>query len=278
MKARTEGYKNNNYWSGGVKYAFSSKIYCKNDNTNFQRSHGSRRKNRPTWSCGMYLQYRIKECCSPIIPEVDLYDMFKNIMNSIIPNKDIIVNDLLNMYENLDKVNLYEKDLNAIETKITKVEEKKSLALDLVLKGEIKRSDLKVQFEEFEQELSTLTKRKNEILNQIDVLNNSHDNLSKMSKLIQEEINGGSIDEFIRKFVDEIIVSKINDDRYNIKLDIFLNLLGVEKSKTKGARHIDGPKDDEVLYMENVECNTIEIKRSIDHQNKYTYNVYVEAL
>ena len=278
LKARTEGYKNNNYWSGGVKYAFSSKIYCKNDNTNFQRSHGSRRKNRPTWSCGMYLQYRIKECCSPIIPEVDLYDMFKNIMNSIIPNKDIIVNDLLNMYENLDKVNLYEKDLNAIETKITKVEEKKSLALDLVLKGEIKRSDLKVQFEEFEQELSTLTKRKNEILNQIDVLNNSHDNLSKMSKLIQEEINGCSIDEFIRKFVDEIIVSKINDDRYNIKLDIFLNLLGVEKSKTKGARHIDGPKDDEVLYMENVECNTIEIKRSIDHPNKYTYNVYVEAL
>ena len=75
--ARIEGYKNNHYWSGGVKYPFSSKIYCGEHNTNFQRSHGSRRKNRPTWSCGMYLQYRIKECCSPIIPEVDLYDMFK---------------------------------------------------------------------------------------------------------------------------------------------------------------------------------------------------------
>ena len=47
-----------------------------------------------------------------------------------------------------------------------------------------------------------------------------------MEKLvIEEEINVGSLNEFIRKFVDEIIISKIDGDRYNIKLDIYLDCL-----------------------------------------------------
>ena len=55
LKGRTKLYKNN-YWSGGKKYSFSSKIYCKEHNTTYQRSHGNRSKNRPVWSCSKYLQ------------------------------------------------------------------------------------------------------------------------------------------------------------------------------------------------------------------------------
>ena len=99
-----------------------------------------------------------------------------------------------------------------------------------------------------------------------------------MSKLIQEEIDGGSLEEFIRRFVDEVIISKINDDRYDIKMDIYLNLLGEEKAKTKGARHIDGPTENDSLYLENQQCDTVEVKRSIDHPNKFTYDIYIESL
>ena len=99
-----------------------------------------------------------------------------------------------------------------------------------------------------------------------------------MSKSIQEEINGGSIEEFIRKFVDEIIVSKVDDDRYNIKLDIYLNLFGTERSHTKGAKHINGSLENEILYMENQKCDTVEVKRADNKPNKFTYDVYVETL
>ena len=99
-----------------------------------------------------------------------------------------------------------------------------------------------------------------------------------MSKSIQEEIDGGSIEEFIRKFVDEIIVSKVDGDRYNVKLDIFLNLFGTERSHTKGAKHIGGPLENEILYMENQKCDTIEYKRTEHTQNQFTYDVYVETL
>ena len=42
-----------------------------------------------------------------------------------------------------------------------------------------------------------------DILKQVEILKQSNDNIDKMSKSIQEEINGGSIEEFIRKFVDD---------------------------------------------------------------------------
>lgn len=58
---------------------------------------------------------------------------------------------------------------------------------------------------------------------------------------------------FIRKFVEEIIVFKVEEDRHHIKLDIYLNLFEDELAKTKGARHINGATVNDVLYIANKE-------------------------
>lgn len=278
LKSRTKGYENNNYWSGGLKYAFSSKIYCKEHNTNFQRSHGSKNKNRPTWSCSMYLQHRLAACESPIIAEIDLYNIISSIMNNIIPQKKSIIDNMLKLYENIDRNDHYYKELELLNTNIKIIEEKKSMALDLVFNGDISKDSLKMQFEKYDQEIKSFNVKKTMIIKQIEQLNNSHDNLDRMTKLIEEEINGGSLNEFIRKFVDEIIISKIDGDRYSIKLDIYLDLFGEEKSKIKGAIHINGATDDNILYLENQTCDTIEVKRIIDNPNRFTYNVYLKNI
>lgn len=278
LKSRTKGYENNNYWSGGLKYAFSSKIYCKEHNTNFQRSHGSKNKNRPTWSCSMYLQHRLAACESPIIAEIDLYNIISSIMNNIIPQKKIIIDNMLKLYENIDRNDDYYKELELLNNNIKIIEEKKSMALDLVFNGDISKESLKIQFEKYDQNIKSFKAKKTMILKQIERLKNSPDNLDIMTKLIEDEINGGSLNEFIRKFLDEIIVSKINGDRYNIKLDIYLDLSEEEKAKTKGARHINGVTDEDILYLENQTCDTIEVKRKIDNHNKFTYNVYLKTI
>lgn len=278
LKSRTKGYESNNYWSGGLKYAFSSKIYCKEHNTNFQRSHGSKNKNRPTWSCSMYLQYRLAACESPIIAEIDLYNIMSSIMNNIIPQKKKIVDNMLKLYENIDRTNDYDKELELLNNNIKIIEQKKSMALDLIFNGDISKESLKMQFEKYDQEIKSFNVKKTMIIKQIERLNNSHDNLDRMTKLIEEEINGGALNEFIRKFVDEIIISKIDGDRYRTKLDIYLDLLGEEKSKIKGARHINGATTDDILYLENRTCDTIEVKRKIDNTNRFTYNVYIETI
>ena len=277
LKSRTKGYENNNYWSGGLKYAFSSKIYCKEHNTSFQRSHGNKNKKRPIWSCGMYLQHRLAACESPIIAEVDLYNIMSSIMISIIPQKINIIKNMLKLYENIDKNDYYDKELKLLNTKIKIIEEKKSMTLELVFNGDISKESVKVQFDKYEQEIKSLNEKKTAIIKQVKQLNNSNNNLDVMAELIEKELNGGSLSEFIRKFVDEIIISKIDGDRYNIKLDIYLDLLGEEKLKIKGARHINGPTTDYILYIKNQTCNTIESKRSLDNTNRFTYDVYVKT-
>jgi len=274
LNVRTLGYQNNNNWSGGLKYPFSSKIYCKEHNTNFQRSHGSKRKNRPTWSCGLYLKYRLESCNSPIIAEKDLYNIFSKIMDTFIPEKKRVIDSMLKLYEGIDNANECDKELENIERKLKLVEEKKMMTLDLVFSGTLKTDELKVQFEKFETEILDLNKKKSKVLEQINVQIQNQDSIERIKMSIEEEVYGESIEEFIRKFVDEIIVSKIDGDRYNIKLDIFLNLSGDDNPKIKGARHIDGATADDILYLKNQTCGTIEIKRPIDIPNKFVYNVY----
>ena len=277
LKSRTKGYENNNYWSGGLKYAFSSKIYCKEHNTSFQRSHGNKNKSRPIWSCGMYLQHRLAACKSPIIAEVDLYNIMSSIMISIVPQKTNIIKNMLKLYENIDKNDYYDKELKLLNTKIKIIEEKKSMTLELVFNGDISKESVKVQFDKYEQEIKSLNEKKTIIIKQVKQLNDSNNNLNVMAELIEKELNGGSLSEFIRKFVDEIIISKIDGDRYNIKLDIYLDLLGEEKLKIKGARHINGPTTDYILYIKNQTCNTVESKRALDNTNIFTYDVYVKT-
>ena len=275
LKSRTKGYKSNGYWSGGLKYAFSSKIYCKEHNTSFQRSHGRRNKKRPVWSCGMYLQYRLVACESPIVAEEDLYNIMLFIMNSIIPGKKDIVDNMVKLYESIDEENDYNKELKMINNSLKLIEDKKSMLLDLVFNGDISRETLKVQFEKYDQEINNLMLYKTRIDNQIEQLNNNHNNSFKIAKLIENEINDNLIDDFIRKFVDEIIVSKIDDDRYNLKLDIYLDLSALEKSKIKGARHISGPVSDDILYLENQIYDIKKVGRR--KYNKFIYNVYIET-
>ena len=206
------------------------------------------------------------------------YHIMNIIMNNIIPQKNTIIESMLELYKNIDINNKYDEELNSIEKSIKRIDDKKTLALDLVLDGELKREELKSQFASYEVELKRLARDKENILKEVDKIKENNINIDKMSKSIQEEIEGGSLEEFIRKFVDEIIVSKIDEDRYNIILDIYLNLFAEERPRIKGARHIDGPKEDEILYLEKQQCDSIEIVRSDRNMNKFTYNVYVKTL
>ena len=135
---------------------------------------------------------------------------------------------------------------------------------------------MKVQFEQFEKELKSLNKRRKIVLEQKKIINKN--NIDKIKKSIQKEIDGGLLEEFIRKFVDEIIVSKIEEDRYNIKLDIYLNLLGNELPKRKCARHINGISKLDKVYLLNQKYSVTESIKNTRKHNKFNYNVYIETL
>lgn len=226
----------------------------------------------------MYLQYRLDACISPIIAEKDLYNIMKNIMNAIILEKSIIIDSMLKLYQNTLDNSKYDDEIKEVYEELKRIEEKKTYALDLVFNGDINKESLKMQFKQYEERIKELMFQKQELIFQKNLVSSSQNNIEKLSKSIEEEINGGLLEDFIRKFVDEIIISKIDNDRYNIKMDIYLNLLGKEKKKTKGAKHINGPLENDLLYLENQKIDSIEVLRKDRKTNKFTYNVYIETL
>ena len=278
LNNRTKSYMNNNYFTGGLKYPLSSRIYCKEHNVNFQRSHGSKRKNRPTWSCGNYLKYKLDACASPIIAEKDLLMIFKIVFNKLIIEKDKIINEMIELYKRIINTNDYDKELDSVEKSIKEIESKKDKTLELVYKNIISEEDVKNYFARYKIELDKLYVSKENALKKQEFLKDEIYVINKLSKSIKEELDGNSLDDFIRKFVTEIIVSKVDNNRYDLKLDIYLNLMGETKNRMKGARHIDGATENDSSYILNQECFSIESLRKDRQLNKFTYNVYVESL
>ena len=211
----------------------------------------------------------------PIIGEVDLYNIMNSIMKSIPLNKNKIINDLDILYKDSESLN-QDDDLKIIEDDINKIEDKKTMILDLVFNKELTKEELKGQFKKYEQELNILKKQREDILREKENILNLNQNKLDRFKYIENELEFNLLEDFIKKFVDEIIVSKTDNDRYNIHLDIYLNLNNLIINKNKGAKHIKGPLDKELLYTENKNYVTKEDIRK--NRNKFTYNVYIETL
>lgn len=196
-------------------------------------------------------------------------------MKSIPLNKNKIINDLDILYKDSESLN-QDDDLKIIEDDINKIEDKKTMILDLVFNKELTKEELKGQFKKYEQELNILKKQREDILREKENILNLNQNKLDRFKYIENELEFNLLEDFIKKFVDEIIVSKTDNDRYNIHLDIYLNLNNLIINKNKGAKHIKGPLDKELLYTENKNYVTKEDIRK--NRNKFTYNVYIETL
>ena len=216
-------------------------------------------------------------CETPIIAEADLYKIMDDIMKKIPINKKKIVNDLYMLYKDIENFN-QDDDLQNIEDNINRIEDKKTMALDLVFNKDLTKDELKIQFKKYEKELNILIRQKEDILREKENILNFKKNRLDIKKYIENELEYNLLEDFIKKFLDEIIVSKIDNDRYRVHLDIYLNLNDLLIEKNKGAKHLNGSLDNEILYIDNKNYVAKDAKRKDKKQNNYNYNVYLETL
>lgn len=214
------------------RYGFSGKLICKEHGTHFIRSAGPKRKSRPVWICSVYDNSGLKKCQSPIILEEELYLIMKSIFSKFNINKGKIIDDLLKRYSNDDyKVKLSNKNAN-LEKKIKVIETKKEKLLDLNLNEYITNEEFKERNETLNNEIRSI-KEKIGLLNQKqEELNNINEYVENLRKYISNELsldNRENIDLYIKLLVDKIVVSKINDNRKNINLEIYFNFNKKEK-------------------------------------------------
>lgn len=195
------------------KYAYTKKIICKEHKTTFQRLTGKKNNNNPRWVCNEYLKYGIIECKTPIIYEKDLNKILKQVIIDILPDQNIIIEKLLTMYKNVF-IRFQEQEQNKIKNAINDIKKKKENLLELTLNNYLSKEEFKLKNIIYNEEIKKLKENLTIIKSNI--------NLSLIETNIIKELTLKNIDDYIKIILNKIEVSKINNSRNNIRLDIYL--------------------------------------------------------
>ncbi len=199
---------------------YTSKLFCKEHNEPFIRSASGKRKNNPVWQCNLYLRQGIKGCMSPILYEKKLDEIFANIIENIIDSKEQIYEGIITDYKKIVKETNLECNVTNINEKLLEQERFKDKLLDMLLRELISEEEFTLKNEKINLEIKTLLKQKNKIISK----DYSKQIIELIKTNIQIKINiKRNIGKYFNLFIDKVFVSKINDDRKHIKLEIIFN-------------------------------------------------------
>ncbi len=212
------------------RYAFSGLIYCKEHEgeehmPGYNRISGAKRSSKPAWACSKYITYGLKECESPIIQESELIEILKIVLNKFLYHKEEIIEDLLNKYKKYNFTKDFETEIVNIESNINVIQAKKDKLLELTIKNLLSDEEFYKRNERLNQEIQREQKKIKDLKEEKENLSSIEDNMKQIKGALEKEIKiDENIEDLIKLLVDKIYVSKINEDRKHIKLEIYFKI------------------------------------------------------
>lgn len=199
---------------------YTSKLFCKEHNCSFIKSGSGKRGIHPTWQCDRYVRKGLYGCTSPIIKEELLnnifYEELKKYFYDIYEIKESIIKEYKILFMEETIKNKEEELLNKIN--LIKNQKEKLLNLNLnniITNLEFDEKNTKLN-EEKEENYSKLEK-----LNEENNINEIEKRMIEIEKFINNMLNiETSLKTYINLLIEKIFISKINDSRKKINLDI----------------------------------------------------------
>ena len=232
LEERTCGYLKKQSGKDAFKRrtTYSGLLHCSEHNTTFIRHTDSRSK-RHVWICGIQAKHGVKECKSPIIYEEELEKICLNIIQKILKERESIINDLYKLYKENSISRNYKNEINKIIKQKELVYLKKEKLMDLLLSGEVKAKDYDLKNNALDKEIENLENKIYELKISEEKYKKLQDSFDEIQKTIKNEIySKETYPKFVQMFISKIMVSKINGNRYHLKLDFFIDVLGKELS------------------------------------------------
>lgn len=241
---------------------YTSKIYCKEHNTTFIRCANGKRKENPVWQCNEYLRHGIKGCATPILYEKHLNEIFATILEKFIDNKDEIINNIVNDYKKLIKESNGMMNIETLKDKLSVQETYKERLFDMFLKKLINDEEFKEKNDKINNEILNLKKEitKLEYTLESDVYYESI--INKIRNIINPQMDiRNNIGEYFNLFIDKVFVSKIDNDRKHLKLEIIFNF-NIENAEIG----MDGRsnKENDIFTKNHQKSNNYNKKSPID--------------
>ena len=202
----------------------TSKIFCMEHNTTFIRTASGKRKDNPIWQCNEFLRHGIKGCATPRLFEKHLDEIFTTMLEKIVDNKEEILDEISNDYLNLIKESNSAYDTDSLKQKINEQQILKERILDMSLRKMISDDEFIEKNNKIKNEISKLNKE----LVQIESNKESVPYYEKIISQIRESLTPkldikNNVGKYFNLFIDKVFVSKINNDRKHLKLQMVFN-------------------------------------------------------
>lgn len=203
---------------------YTSKIFCMDHNTTFIRSASGKRKDNPVWQCNEYLRHGIKGCETPRLFEKHLDEIFTDMLETFVNNKDKLLDTIVNDYTNLIKTSKTVNDVEELRERLTEQNIYKNRLLDMYLKQMISDKDFVDKDKKIVEEINTLNQKIIELESNYESSDYYQSIANNIKQLIKPKMNiKENIGKYFDLFIDKVFVSKINNDRKHLKLDVVFN-------------------------------------------------------
>lgn len=203
---------------------YTSKIFCAEHNTTFIRSASGKRKDNPVWQCNEYLRHGIKGCATPRLFEKNLDEIFTNVIEKIIDNKDEIIEAISNDYIRLIKESNTSYNIDSLKNKLSELEMLKERLLDMSLRKIISEDEFTCKNNKINDDISSLKKELREMEYNMESFSYYENIINEIKKEITPKLDiKNNIGKYFNLFIDKVFVSKINNDRKHLKLQMIFN-------------------------------------------------------
>ena len=224
--------KRNGNWNANVlnkefyleNRKYTSKIFCMEHNTTFIRSASGKRKDNPVWQCNEYLRHGIKGCATPRLFEKHLDEIFTEVLEKFIDNKEKLLNTIITDYIHLIKETNDNDNIETLKEKLKEQETYKERLLDMSLRKMISDEEFMEKNKKILETISTLKRDLIERETNRETPSYYEEIANNIRELLTPKLNiKENIGKYFDLFIDKVFVSKINNDRKHLKLQMIFN-------------------------------------------------------
>ena len=244
------------------RYLYSAKIYCAEHNTVFHRRKFRKNKKDITWVCSEYLKNGKTTCDSPNIRESELDAIFKELISKLQIDFNEVTQMLMNYYKHLEIDTGIDERILELEKQTKGIYAKKDKILELSLQGSLSNSEFYERNNSFNEKLKSLKNDLNNLKLEKEKIKSSNNKTKELFNILKSKVNSKStVNKIISSLLDHILVSKMNNDKNNMELNIFLLYKENDQSKK----------------LQPILRNSYEFKRGYDTQGTKRYKVYYQV-
>ena len=218
MKAHAQASQN--------RYAYSGKLICAKHSTTFHR-HVYKSKSRgeaECWNCRLYREKgKTGGCNSPTVYSRELDRILERVFEQITDERSAAVQEYIDNLRAFAAQQDNAPALAQVEQEIETVTRRKDKLLDLALAGALSNDEFKQRNEACNEQLAALEQQRTELQNADKTLEERIRRVENLRRTIEErwQMSCGFSREMSKALVDHIVVDS-DESKTRISLDIFL--------------------------------------------------------